>query len=99
MFQLLPQKLQLFEEEKILPTDEEHLERTSPEIRPQPATELGAASASVDSVDTAHCGFRGVAPSSSLQASHLPCTQFLGPFFTKLGDTAKTENFPPSIAS
>ena len=84
MFQLLPQKLQLFEEEKILPPDEEHLERTSPEIRPQPATELGAASASVDSVDTAHCGFRGVAPSSSLQASHLPCTQFLGPFFHKI---------------
>ena len=72
MFQLLPQKLQLFEEEKILPTDEEHLERTSPEIRPQPATELGAASASVDSVDTAHCGFRGVA-GTQLQASPLPC--------------------------
>ena len=67
----------MFEEEQILPTtDEEHLERTSPEIRPQPATELGAASASVDSVDTAHCGFRGVAPSKHL-LSHAPYFQGL----------------------
>ena len=81
MFQLLPQKLQLFEEEKILPTDEEHLERTSPEIRPQPATELGCCLGLVglgrySPLRIPRCG--------TLQASPSPCTRFLGPAFYHL---------------
>ena len=49
---------------------------TSPEIRPLPATELGCLGLSGASVDTAHCGFRGVAPSKHL-LSHAPYFQGL----------------------